>query len=183
MPTEHEYKYVVDTSLLTDTPEALLRVKCEKHLVIEQGYLAYSKGHSSRVRSVTENGRTKWFHTMKQKVTSRVVEIEKKLDDRDGGELWECCVGKLKKDRYVFKDHDLTWELDLFKHDGKIYFMLAEVELPEGLPRPKTVPALMQHHILYEVPLTDDRFSNKRLGDLNYARSLYAQMISEVHKE
>jgi hypothetical protein len=76
MPTEHEYKYVISKDLLKETPEALLRVKCEKHLLIEQGYLAYSKGHSSRIRSVTELGRTKWFHTMKQK-------------DRHGGDIAE----------------------------------------------------------------------------------------------
>lgn len=174
MPTEHEYKYVISTDVLKENPEAILRMKCDKHLIIEQGYLAYSKGYTSRIRSITESGKTKWFYTMKQKVTDRVVEIEKKLDDRDGNDLWSYCVGKLKKDRYVFKDHGIVWEIDLFKHDGSIYFILAEIELPEGSPRPKLQLDFIKSHILYEVELTDDRFSNKRLGDLNYARQLYS---------
>jgi hypothetical protein len=118
---------------------------------------------------------------MKQKVTERVIEIEKRLDERDGMELWACCVGKLKKDRYVFNGgHGIMWELDLLKHDGNIYFMLAEVELAEGMPRPKVVPEFMKNHIAFEVPLDDDRFSNKRLGDLTYAKELYSQVLSYV---
>jgi CYTH domain-containing protein len=176
MPTEHEYKYVICPKLLRESPESLLKVKCDKHLVIEQGYLAHSKGYSSRIRKIIEDGKTKWFHTMKQKVSSRVIEIEKKLDERDGQDLWEYCVGKFKKDRYVFPQQGVVWELDIFKHDGQIYFMMAEVELPEGANRPKSKPDFLKNYILYEVPLSDDRFSNKRLGDIGYARSLCAKL-------
>jgi CYTH domain-containing protein len=182
MPTEHEYKYVIAPGLLEQHPEANLRVTCQKHLIIEQGYLAFSKGYSSRIRKVTEFGKTRWFHTLKQKVTTRVVEVEKKLDDRDGADLWPCCVGKLKKDRYVFPHDGNIWELDLFKQDGSVYFILAEVEVSEGAPRPKTIPELFRDHVLLAVPLDDDRFSNKRLGDHIHAKALYKQVQADTSK-
>lgn len=181
MPTEHEYKYAIAMDVLQHHPEERIRVVCDKHLIIEQGYLAFSKGMSCRIRSIMEHGKTKWFLTFKQKVSNRVVEIEKKLDERDGHDLWGVAVGRLKKDRYVFNRDGVKWELDLLKkHDGSVYFMILEVELPEGHPRPKKLPDFLKNHVLYEVPLTDDRFSNKRLGDVNYARQLYAELITNT---
>lgn len=175
MPTEHEYKYAVSMKLLEELPEDAMRTLAQRHQIIEQGYLAFSKGMSCRVRSTTEYGKVRWYLTFKQKVSSRVIEIEKKLDERDGCELWEVAVGKLKKDRYVFESDGHVWEVDVFKHDGQIYFLLAEVELAEGQPRPKRSPDFLRKHVLYEVPLSDDRFSNKKLSDVNYARQLYQQ--------
>jgi CYTH domain-containing protein len=179
MPTEYEFKYAIHLDLLKECPESALKLTCKKHLVIEQGYLAFSKGMSCRVRCTREKGQAKWHLTFKQKVTDRVVEIEKKLDERDGSDLWNVAVGKLSKDRYVFDENCVDWELDLMKRDGGIYFILAEVELPEGARRPKVMPWFMQKHSLYEVPLSDDRFSNKRLGDVNYARDLYNQLLKQ----
>jgi hypothetical protein len=58
--------------------------------------------------------------------------------------------------------------------------VLAEVELKEGSPRPKRLPEFIKKHLLYEVPLTDDRFSNKRLGDVDYATRLYWQTKNQT---
>lgn len=176
MPTEHEFKYV----LSIETDEEYFKKYCEIHYIIQQGYLAFSDGMSCRVRSVRESGesdrRTKWFLTFKQKVGDRVIEVEKELDRRDGVDLWSVCVGKLKKDRYVIKDNDgIEWEVDFFKN-GNLYFVLAEVELEEGSPRIGP-PLFITLHLLYEVPLTDDRFSNKRLGDVEYATSMYQKIV------
>jgi CYTH domain-containing protein len=194
MPTEHEYKYVLDIA----TDEEFFKKNCKKHLVIQQGYLAFSKGMTCRVRSSREEGqsdrKTKWYLTFKQKVRNRVIEVEKKLDVRDGKDLWSVCVGRLKKDRYVIHgwDDDLPgnkktpWEVDFFKK-GNLYFVLAEVELEEGSLRPKHLPGFIKKDLLYEVPLTDDRFGNKRLGDVEYATSLYEKIaqgeIDENSKE
>ena len=176
MPTEHEYKYI----LKLETPEEYFEHDCEKHLILRQGYLAFSKGMSCRVRSSRQHGesarRTKWFLTFKQKVGSRTIEIEKELDKRDGEDLWSVCVGKLKKDRYVIKGlEDTLWDVDFFKR-GDLYFVMAEVELKEGSPR-VDLPLFIKADLLYEVPLTDDRFSNKRLGDVDYAISMYQKVV------
>ena len=137
--------------------------------------MAFSKGMTTRIRCIDNGDKNKWFLTFKQKVNDRVIEIEKKLDDRDGSDLWQACVGKLTKDRYVFAGEEI-WEVDLFKRSGELYFILAEVELAEGKPRPKSVPKFLKPYVLYEVPITDDRFSNKRLGDVDYAMNLYKSL-------
>lgn len=179
MPTEYEFKYAIHLDLVKEISEDRLRIMCDKHLIIEQGYLAFSKGMSCRVRCTKEYGKPKWHMTFKQKTSSRVVEIEKKIDERDGNDLWQVSVGKLKKDRYVFDEHGIKWELDLLKQDNCIYFIIAEVELMEGTVRPKKMPDFLQSFLLYEVPMSDDRFSNKRLGDANYARDLYSRLVQE----
>lgn len=176
MPTEHEFKYV----LSMDTDEAYFEENAHKHFSIQQGYLAFSKGMTCRVRSsrCVKKGETKWYLTFKQKVQSRVIEVEKRLDDRDGQDLWSVCVGRLSKDRYVTIDNSgADWEIDFFKNSGDLYFVLAEVELEECSPRIILIPHFIRDNLLYEVPLTDERFGNKRLGDVGYARSIYQKII------
>jgi len=179
MPTEFEYKYAISMNLLRSQTEKDVAKVADNHIIISQGYLAFSKGMSCRIRCATEYGKDKWFLTFKQKVTDRVIEIEKKLDNRDGTQLWEIAVGKLKKDRYVIKHDGICWEFDFFKANDQTYFLLAEVELSEGAPRPKTIPPMLEEYLLFEVPLTDDRFSNKRLGDVNYAKQLYKEISGD----
>ena len=176
MPTEHEYKYMIsmDVSGRTGT-DYISRIAKEKQ-TIKQGYLSFSKGTSTRVRCITDEGRQKWSFTYKQKVGDRVIEIEKKIDERDGNDLWSVCIGKLEKDRYVLQEDNLTWEVDFFKNGEQVYFVLAEVELAEGAPRPANdkMPSLIKNHILYEVALDDDRFSSKKLSDVEFATNLYS---------
>ncbi len=184
MPTEHEYKYVLRQDFLPET------VEWDRVQHIEQGYLAYSKGMSVRVRHLDDGKKSKWFTTLKQNVKGRVVEIETKLDERDGQDLWRECVGKLKKDRHVVEHKGLKWEVDFFYNampvqrldicnykGDHLYFVMAEVELPEGASRPKEVPSFIKDHLLLEVQLTDDRFSNKRLGDAEYATKIYNELL------
>ena len=195
MPTEHEYKYV-----LANSREALLKATMLYHRLehIEQGYIVYSKGTTARIRKVTakknsddQHKKTQWFFTFKSKVDTRTIELEQKIDSRDGEELWCRCIGKLRKKRYIILDDvgnrighkAMKWEVDFFfdQHDH-LYFVMAEVELPEGSERPETLPAFIEEYLLYAVPLTDDRFSNKRLGDVAYTKELYKQLQGEKHE-
>lgn len=178
MPTEHEYKYVLSPQCFDVVDNT-----CEgKYLQIEQGYLAFSKGMTLRIRKISKphKDKTKWFFTFKQNVAGRCIEVETRLDERDGSELWQICVGKLKKRRYSFDNGIGKWEIDFFETPlGEHYFSLAEIELEEGAPRPPLgmVPDFIKYNIVYEVDLTDDRFSNKRLGDVAYATALYKEML------
>lgn len=173
MPTEHEYKYLLDTKIagtLSQYPQ----------VVIHQGYLATSDSMDCRIRhSIAQNGEEEWTLTFKQKVTGRKVEIEKDLEPRDGMDLWEVSTRKIKKIRHYADNRDRTvWETDLFYNldTGDLYFAMAEIELPEGSPPPEKLPDFLQKFLLFKVPLTDDRFSNKRLGDMEYAKTLYTEI-------
>lgn len=186
MPTEHEYKYVLQIE-----SENVFKGDLKDPHIIEQGYLAFSKGMSTRIRSIQKHGvgDKQWYFTFKQKAANRVIEIEQKISERDGEDLWPQCIGKLWKHRYVCKvpcnKHiEQKWELDFFydKHN-KCYFSLAEIELPEGAPRPSPLPKFLREFVIHEVCLTDDRFSNKRLGDVRYANELYQSLFKGVNYE
>ena len=171
MPTEHEYKYVLDLSLASEDLETMT----SKSYHIEQGYLYFSKDMATRIRCMKNSEEEKWYFTFKQKIDNRVIEIEEEIDRRDGQDLFKICVRKLKKDRYVIDNKGIMWEVDFFKKEN-LYFILAEVELEEGAPRPKKLPNFLKDHILYEVPLTDNRFSNTNLGDIDFATNLYNEL-------
>lgn len=49
---------------------------------------------------------------------------------------------------------------------------IAEIELPENKKEPDEIPEIIKKNLIYEVPLTDSRFSNKLLGDPKYAIEL-----------
>ena len=183
MPTEHEFKIVINSDAFGEDYHNHNKIfQRDKHLVIEQGYLAFSKGMTTRIRSiVVQDKEKKWDLTFKQKVGDRVIEIETKLDNRDGEELWEVCVGKVFKDRFIFYEQDHIWELDFFRKGSHRYFTMVEVELDEGALRPET-PDWLSDHVLFNVPLTDDRFSNKRLGDVEYAQRIYKELEERSHE-
>lgn len=181
MPTEHEFKYVISLDLMNDFSKGQLKDLCCEFRSIEQGIICHGPGMYLRIRrcKFKEKDKTNWHMTFKLKDADRTIEIENPIDARDGQDLWSRCYWKLVKDRYVYEKDDIKWEIDFFKHKNEIYFILAEAELPEDAPRPQKLPSFLRKNLIYEVPLTDDRFSNKRLGSVKYARKIYKQLLKE----
>lgn len=175
MPTENERKYILDLSCMKDV-EHLSSAKYD----ISQGYLIATRGITVRVRKLTKpNGKENHFFTLKVTTAGRPIEVEKRIDKRDFEDLWNIALNKLEKTRYVLKDEDV-WEVDFFKdYKDEVYMCVAEVELPEDQYEPHTIPETIQKKLLYSVPLTDTRFSNKLLGDARYA----SQLLKEIRKE
>lgn len=145
-------------------------------LKISQGYLFSTKGMSLRCRKV-ENKKTSFYLTLKSTVAGRCVEIEKIIEERDFNDLWTKCMNKLEKIRYcVYHKNDL-WEIDFFKdHNLENYFCLAEFEMEEGMLCPSFIPSFIKDNLLYEVALTDCRFSSKLLADVRYASDIYLDL-------
>lgn len=180
MPTENERKFVLRLDLSADVINKVARTSYQ----IQQGYLMASKGMSLRLRSSLEqNGEQRYFMTYKcSSPAGRVVEIEKKIDRRDFIDLWPQCMNKLLKDRYEVASQHL-WEVDFFKdHNEQTYFVMAEVELPEGTTKPTTIPKLLSDNLVYEVGLTDCRFASKLLGDVRYAKETYKLLCEGLGK-
>lgn len=173
MPTENERKYVLKLALNPITFSDRVRTAYE----IQQGYLMASKGMSLRLRSSMETDMDmskRFFMTYKCSTNGRVVEIEKKIDRRDFDDLWPQCMNKLIKMRYEYAHQQLVWEIDFFAdHNGHNYFVMAEIELPEGVVQPPSLPRIISDNLVFEVPLTDCRFASKLLGDVRYAKELY----------
>lgn len=176
MPTEHEFKYVLSLELAKEYSEDQMRAICEEHRAIKQGVICHGPGMYLRIRHSLSNGKPQWYMTFKLKDADRTIEVETELDDRDGNDLWTRCYWTLIKNRYIFEEDGIKWEVDFFKSGEDVYFILAEAELPENAPRPKSMPDFLKNHLMYEVPLTDDRFSNKRLGHVGYAEKMYKEL-------
>lgn len=168
MPTEKEKKFV----LKTDTENYFAEIADEK-LFIRQGYLLSSKGITLRFRQSISSTKKKenYFLTFKYTVNGRVIEIEKKIDERDFEDMWTQCLNKVVKIRYLVKDtKENIWEIDFFKdHNNETYFAMAEFEMPEDKDGPDFMPNFISENLVYEVSLTDSRFSSKLLGDVRYA--------------
>lgn len=181
MPTEHEYKYLLSLDVAREDLQGCSGMIGE----FRQGYLAVSDDMNLRVRHSLMPYGESWILTFKQKIPGRQIEIEQTLETRDALDLWEISTRKLKKIRHFFEDivcdQRTVWELDLF-YGPDLYFAMMEVEVDEGAPRPDLPKSLefLKKHILYEVPLTDDRFSNKNLGDVAFATDLYQQIQQGV---
>ena len=192
MPTEHEFKYVlkIDRELLRD-----LFLFFFKYVgLIDQGYLnTHPVLRIRRQVPATQCDIPSYFLTTKVKTPIRLIEIEQGIDERDGFELFKLCSNKVKKLRYQILSGipEIDWfvEVDCFycksaSTDGwpyvsdVPYLIMAEVEMPEGMDRPK-LPEFLQKHLLYEVPLTDNRFSNTNLGDVEYTTRLYQNLLKE----
>lgn len=180
MPIEFEYKYVISFDILKEI-DNLNFIETRK---IKQGYLKDSIDNTIRIRSIEDVDKKthEWVFTFKQRIpnTLKIIEIEQHLDKSDADALWKMCDRKLKKTRKCFLDEkNILWELDLFYSNKEIYFIQAEVELKINSKQPK-VPNFLKKHILYKVPLTDERFSNKKLSNVSYAKKLYKKIKNGV---
>ena len=183
MPTENERKYVL--SLESEQEFEFCQFKFCK-LLLHQGYLAFAKGMTLRLRSSQEiikgvaEGELKRKLCYKQKVNNRVIEIEKKIDKRDFEDLWTTCLNKVQKYRYSINLNKNLWEIDFFKnHHNETYFAMAECEMPEGQVEPQFIPDIIQKHMLYSVPLDSDEYSTKRLACITHAKKIYKKLNNE----
>ncbi len=111
--------------------------------------------------------------TTKQRVDGKIIEVEKKISSSDYNELIKVSDGMVKKIRYVVGG----WEVDFFKDGTETYFVMAEIELPDGVKEPKRLPRFISDHLLLAVPVNDCRFSSKKLSDVEYAKVLLDEVV------
>lgn len=179
MPTENERKYVIRNACEQNISDGATQ-KYE----ISQGYLIATRGITVRVRKsvpmYSNGGKSCYYFTLKANTNGRCIEIETKLDKRDFDDLWGIALNKLEKIRYEFPCGKYVWECDFFKdYRGETYIAVAEVEMPEGQLEPDIMPGIIKENLLYKVPLTDTRFSNKLLGDARYASDLLTEILKK----
>lgn len=140
-----------------------------------------TKGITVRVRKSIPTYETKknnYYFTMKVSTNGRCIEVEKKLDERDFNDLWEICLNKLEKIRYEVKDKGNIWEVDYFKDcKNETYIAVAEIELPEGISEPSSIPYFIKNNLIYKVEQIDSRFSNKVLACERYAKKLLKEVL------
>jgi len=173
MPIENERKFVLGD--LSGALEA--RVAARPGVGRSYLHQAYLDTSGLRIRSIESGNVTKNVFTFKRLVDDQVVEIETEISAVDFRRLWKTRVESLHKARYSWRDGRFLWDVDFFKtDDGRTYFALAEVEMPETETEPPPPPEILAPHVLLLAPRNDPRFTSKRLSDQVHAQRLLASI-------
>ena len=174
MPTENEYKFVLkmNTEQKIEFDGSILR--------IDQGYLTDDGSLRLRYQSESDTSnhgrKQKFFMTYKSMSANkdRLVEIETEISERDWQDISHKQRNRFVKSRYIPNSHP-NWVIDFFINNNKTYFVMAEVELPEG-ETVKNLPSFITENLLYEVAKFDERFSSSKLHDKQYAERLLEEI-------
>lgn len=165
MPIENEYKYV-----LRFDPELVAMLGAGRRL--QQGYVS----PDARIRSITDaDGTARYWFTFKKWTDEGLVEIEPEITKADFERLWPVTVTRLIKTRYTFDDGG-HWDVDLFGDVDRPYFVLAEVELPEGATEPPIAQRLAP--FLIRAVGKDPDFTSYLLAAEDHARKMMGRLLS-----
>ena len=169
MPVENERKYVLAPDFSSDRLTGWARFD------ILQAYL----DDGPRIRKFGAD----YLFTYKKWAphAQELVEIETPISREDFELLWPMRVEAVQKTRYILDTDDGEWVVDFLRDgDGEVYFVLAEVELSRGQALPKAIPDAIHGHILYAVAADDNRFTNKKLADQDYARKMLEKVSDQA---
>lgn len=171
MPIENERKFVLDD--LSGALEARVAARQDaKRTYLHQAYLDAS---GLRIRSIESSDGIQRIFSYKRLVDDQVIEIETEISELDFERLWKTRREALQKARYSWTAGQFRWDVDFFKtEDGRTYFALAEVEMPESETQPPSPPDILAPHVLLLAPRKDPRFTSKRLADRVHAERLLA---------
>jgi CYTH domain-containing protein len=158
MNIEIERKFLLK-SIPNKTPDEIIE--------IFQWYYKNEQGIWERVRSCYSDVKGFYFtHTIKKSISPGVnQEDEKSITSDDFNEfVQKCKTGQSKyisKERLVFVDGELKWEVDVFNNGH--HLIVAEVELPEE-DYPVVVPKFIKDKLLMEVTGMK-QFGNRNLSN------------------
>lgn len=191
MPVENERKYVLlcDSAVVDEITAAATYSNS-----IVQSYLQKGEEWSLRIREIRPRHRDddhddRIFNpnyvdhilTYKHIIDGEQVEIETDILSEDYEKLNRRALSRLSKIRYrVINNGFDMWDVDLFYRkfsDDLPYFILAEVELPVGQAAPTSIPPIISKHLLYEVPIGNNEFSNTKLCYILYAEEKYQELL------
>ncbi len=169
MPVENERKYVLSPAFDGE------RLAGWRAVEIRQAYL----DDGPRIRQIGAD----FVFTYKKWAphAGELVEIETPISRDDFELLWPMRVQSVQKTRYVKVVGDEEWVVDFLRDDaGEVYFVLAEVELPRYQAEPRIVVDEIADFVVHAVAANDNRFTNKKLSDRDYALRLLASVSAAV---
>ena len=173
VPIENERKYPL--CHWTRVQQALDGLAGCRRVALRQGYL----NAETRIRCFTaQDGSAELVFSYKRAMPEGdAVEIETALSERDFSRLWPTCSSSLHKLRYKFAHGGLHWDVDFIQHGGATAFALAEVEMPERMDLPDSIPEVLQGFLCAPVPrLQGARYSSHSLCSPDIARSLAREL-------
>lgn len=190
MPIENERKYVLlrDSFVVDEIVDAAAYSSS-----IIQSYIQKGQEWNLRIReirpyfkddiledSIFNPNYVSHFLTYKHMINGELIEVETEILSEDYEKLNKRALSRLCKIRYRILHKSGTWEVDLFYRklsDPLPYFILAEIELPEKQVAPASIPPIISKHLLYEVPLENNEFSNTKLCYIQLAEEKYQELL------
>lgn len=135
---------------------------------IDQFYFKNKEDVWERVRQWNSNLYGKrWIHTIKTKISDfSNEEVEKDITKLEYEEFKKGCRQNksnsryIKKERWIYPDGDLYWEVDIFK--DKCHIIIAEIEIPSE-DYDLNIPEFISKKTLLEVT-GQKLFSNRSLS-------------------
>lgn len=144
---------------------------------IEQSYVECLKKQSIRIRKSQNtylSGESEVIYTYTFKLdVNKIIEIETEISFEDYLLLKRNSCLTVVKTRYEIDD----WEIDFFKTGGGVYFVQAEIELPESQKAPEEIHPLVKKYLIHSVDIGDNRFTSKKLGNIKYAKNLLRNLF------
>lgn len=175
MPVENERKYVLSPAFDAG------RLSGWRPVEIRQAYL----DDGPRIRQIGADfvfTYKKWAPHARE-----LVEIETPISRDDFELLWPLRVQSVQKTRHIklvgneAPESAEEWVVDFLRDDsGEVYFVLAEAELPRFQSDPKAVPDEIADFVIHAVAYDDNRFTNKKLADRDYALRMLAMVSAKV---
>jgi CYTH domain-containing protein len=132
---------------------------------IKQWYLK-SGNRWERARSMDSEFGKRWIHTIKTRLSDmKCIEDERPLTKQEFEDfVSKCKISEgskfISKQRFIYLDGDLKWEVDIFR--GKCHLIVAEVEIPSE-EYELEIPDFIKKILLMEVTGLK-QFSNKNLS-------------------
>lgn len=148
--------------------KAMPEKKPDDVVSIEQWYWKNQMGVWERARTWNScvEGES-WMHTIKKSISKGVsLEDEKSLSREEFESFKELCNSPnvesryITKDRYLYNDGNLCWEVDVF--DSGYHLIIAEIEMPKKNFNLK-IPVFIEEVLLLEVTGLK-QFSNRNLS-------------------
>jgi len=129
MPIEKERKFLCEPKIVVELQKKLVTKNA-----ITQGYIMTEPGKELRIRKTEDTqGVFSYSMTFKGKCVSPAsdtldrLEVEVPLSPDDGEALLKMVKGKLiRKERYIYLDKQICWEIDVFTEPHP--FVMAETE-------------------------------------------------------
>jgi len=161
MPVENERKYVLPPDFDAGVLKGWERVE------VRQAYL----DDGPRIRHF--GGEHIFTYKKWVPQTRELVEIETALSAEDFNLLWPLCEERVRKTRHIKLTDDGEWVVDFLRNaKDQVYFVIAEVEMARHKTEPDQIPREIALAIVHAVEPGDNRFTNKKLSDPDYAEDL-----------
>lgn len=159
MPIENELKYILSLKLKEQAFSNWKKVE------IKQGYL----DDGPRIRKYGDDlvfTYKKWVESI-----NALVEIENKISQKDFDYLFPMCTDIVRKTRFVKNNDGCEWVVDFLKNEhDDVYFILAEVEMPEEMESPTHILKELKSNVILIPEKGDKKFTNKMLSNESYAK-------------